>query len=78
MQKTKKREIFWHTLLPIYMFVPGLTSLISKWIILLSRFGLFAAVISRNRISMVSLVIAYLIEALAFSFISWLFGRSFM
>lgn len=79
------KEIVWRLILPVCLLTPGVSTLTGKFLenywyhllLLLPRFAYFA-VFLRGQLNLVKVLIAYVIEALAFCFIGWLFGRSIM
>lgn len=77
----------WRMLLPIALLTPGFSNdTVCQWltennwnhsVLLLPRFLLFL-IFLRGYQPLVKVIQAYLVEGLAFCFIGWLFGRSFL
>ena len=79
------KELAWRMILPALLLTPGFSTTVSDWlvtdwhhcILLAPRFLLFL-IFLRGQFNLLKVLGAYIIEAIAFSFIGWLFGRSIM
>ena len=75
---SKKRQIFWHLVLPICFAVQQATGFMKDWHFLAPRFALFAVFVARDKYRLHQVALAYVIEAVALTVMAWLFGRAIM
>jgi|LauGreDrversion4_2_1035121.scaffolds.fasta_scaffold587811_2 hypothetical protein len=80
------KELLWRLLLPLCIFTPLLSStihdnfLVKDWhrlYLTTPRFLLYLIILNR-KFNFLRIILAYLIESIALSFVAWLFGRSIM